>query len=97
MEVIAIPKSVLKELTKELDELLQLTTNASEVYIAIFNEERWLDNQEVCLMLGITKRTLQSYKDKGLLPYSKLNRKNYYKFSDVERLLVPAEAHTTNK
>lgn len=96
MEVIAIPKSVLKELTKEVDELLQLATNASEAYTAIFNEERWLDNQEVCLMLGITKRTLQSYKDKGLLPYSKLNRKNYYKLSDVQRLLAP-DAHTPNK
>lgn len=96
MEVIAIPKSVLNELTKELDAMLQLTANASEAYVAIFNEERWLDNQEVCLMLGITKRTLQSYKDKGLLPYSKLNRKNYYKFSDVQRLLA-SDAHTQNK
>jgi DNA-binding transcriptional MerR regulator len=26
-------------------------------------------------MMNITKRTLQTYKDKGLLPYSKLNRK----------------------
>ncbi|MBN8785826.1 DNA-binding protein [Elizabethkingia anophelis] len=89
MEVIAIPKSVLKELTTELDELLQLTTDASKAYVGIFNGERWLDNQEVCLMLGITKRTLQSYKDKGLLPFSKLNRKNYYKLSDVQRLLAP--------
>lgn len=88
MEVIAIPKSVLKELTTALDELLRLTTEASEIYIPIFNEERWLDNQQVCLMLGITKRTLQSYKDKGLLPYSKLMRKNYYKFSDVQLLLT---------
>lgn len=96
MEVIAIPKSVLKELTTELDELLQLTTDASKAYVGIFNGERWLDNQEVCLMLGITKRTLQSYKDKGLLPFSKLNRKNYYKLSDVQRLLAPDE-QTANK
>lgn len=96
MEVIAIPKSVLKEMTTELDELLQLTTDASEAYVGIFNGERWLDNQEVCLMLGITKRTLQSYKDKGLLPFSKLNRKNYYKLSDVQRLLAP-DAQTLDK
>lgn len=88
MEVIAIPKSVLKKLNTELDELLQLTTDASKAYAGIFNEEKWLDNQEVCLMLGISKRTLQSYKDKGLLPCSKLNRKNYYKLSDVQRLLT---------
>ena len=47
------------------------------------------DNQEVCLMMNITKRTLQSYKDKGLLPYSKLNHQNYYKLSDVQALHKP--------
>ena len=88
MEVIVIPKSVLKELTTELDGLLQRIADASEAYVALFNQERWLDNQEVCLLLGVTKRTLQSYTDKGLLPYSRLVRKNYYKFSDVQRLLT---------
>ena len=74
----------------ELKALLELTENATLKYTSIFKEEKWLDNQEVCLMIDITKRTLQTYKDKGLLPYSKLNRKNYYKRSDVQALL---EAH----
>lgn len=96
MEVIAIPKSVIKEPTAEVDELLRHTTDASKVYVCIFNEEKWLNNQEVYLMLGIITRTLQSYKEKGLLPFSKLNRKNYYKFSDVQRLLA-SDAYTQNK
>jgi DNA-binding transcriptional MerR regulator len=61
----------------------------------IFKEEKWLDNQEVCLMMNITKRTLQTYKDKGLLPYSKLNRKNYYKRSDVQALLEAGQPYNT--
>ncbi|EHM7982881.1 MULTISPECIES: helix-turn-helix domain-containing protein [Bacteroidota] len=87
MEVIAIQKSVLDGMKMELKALLELTENATRKYVPIFNKEKWLDNQEVCLMMGITKRTLQTYKDKGLLPYSKLNRKNYYKLSDVQALL----------
>lgn len=87
MEVIAIQKSAFKDLTKELDEMLRLTHKVSQAYSPIFSTEKWLDNQEVCLMLSITKRTLQTYKDKGLLPCSKLNRKNYYKLSDVRALL----------
>ena len=87
MEVIAIQKSALDGMTNELKALLELTENATMKYISIFKEEKWLDNQEVCLMMKITKRTLQTYKDKGLLPYSKLNRKNYYKISDVQALL----------
>lgn len=87
MEVIAIQKSALDGMTNELKALLELTENATMKYTSIFKEEKWLDNQEVCLMMNITKRTLQTYKDKGLLPYSKLNRKNYYKISDVQALL----------
>jgi len=87
MEVIAIQKSALDGMKNDIMELLEMTENVTRKYIPIFKEEKWLDNQEVCLMMNITKRTLQTYKDKGLLPYSKLNRKNYYKLSDVQALL----------
>lgn len=96
MEVIAIQKSVLEGLTNELKTLLELTENTTKKYTPIFKEEKWLDNQEVCLMLGITKRSLQTYKDKGLLPYSKLNRKNYFKLSDVQVLLKAGQPYNTN-
>ena len=32
--------------------------------------KKWLDNQDVCDVLGISKRTLQTYREKGLLPFS---------------------------
>ncbi len=96
MEVIAIQKSALDGMANELKALLQLTENATRKYTPIFKEEKWLDNQEVCLMMNITKRTLQTYKDKGLLPYSKLNRKNYYKHSDVQALLEVGQPYNTN-
>ena len=97
MEVIAIQKSALDRINNELKSLLELTENATTKYIQIFKAEKWLDNQEVCLMMNITKRTLQTYKDKGLLPYSKLNRKNYYKLSDVQALLEARQSYNTNE
>ena len=95
MEVIAIQKSALDGMKNDIKELLEMTETATRKYIPIFKEERWLDNQEVCLMLNITKRTLQTYKDKGMLPYSKLNRKNYYKLSDVQVLLDAGQPNNT--
>lgn len=95
MEVIAIQKSALDGMKNELKALLKLTESATQKYIPIFKEEKWLDNQEVCLMMSITKRTLQTYKDKGLLPYSKLNRKNYYKLTDVQALLEAGQPYNT--
>jgi hypothetical protein len=38
---------------------------------------------------------LQTYKDKGLLPSSRLNRKNYYKRSDVQVLLEAGDPYNT--
>jgi hypothetical protein len=48
---------------------------------------KWPDNQEVCMILNISKRTLQTYRDNGTLPYSQINHKMYYKPKDVERVL----------
>lgn len=50
-------------------------------------KESWIDGQDVMLALNISKRTLQSFRDKGLLPYSRINGKFYYKVSDLEALL----------
>ena len=47
----------------------------------------WLDNQEVCNLLNISKRTLQYYRNTGKISFSQINSKCYYKASDVEKLL----------
>jgi excisionase family DNA binding protein len=49
--------------------------------------DTWLDIQEVCQLLKISKRTLQTYRDNGTLPYSQVNGKIYFKASDIEHHL----------
>jgi hypothetical protein len=88
MEVIAIQKSSLENANKTLRELTLSVQHATAKYRAVFSKEKWLDNQEVCLMLAISKRTLQTYTQKKLLPCSKLSRKNYYRYADVQALLI---------
>ena len=46
--------------------------------------ERFLDNQDVCQLLHISKRTLQRYRSSGELPYQTIYHKTYYRESDVE-------------
>ena len=48
---------------------------------------RWLDNQDVCRILNISKRTLQTYRDNGTLAYTQINHKIYYKPEDVEKVI----------
>ena len=39
------------------------------------NFDEWLDNGDVCRLLNVSKRTLQSYRDTGKLPFSQINHK----------------------
>ncbi|MCD8102762.1 MAG: helix-turn-helix domain-containing protein [Alistipes sp.] len=47
----------------------------------------WLDNQDVCRLLHISKRTLQYYRDSGMVPFSRIVNKCYYKASDLQKLI----------
>jgi len=51
------------------------------------NGGRLYDNQDLCMMLQVSKRSLQRYRSIGILPYMMLRQKTYYKESDVERFL----------
>ena len=46
--------------------------------------ERWLDIQEACKVLNVSKRTLQTYRDTGVLPFSQIGSKIYYKAVDIQ-------------
>lgn len=48
----------------------------------------WLDAQDVCMMLNISTRTLQNYRDKGMLAYSLVSGKCYYRPEDIESLIL---------
>lgn len=52
------------------------------------DKERWLDNQDLCQILHISKRTLQYYRDNGIIPFAQIGAKVYYKASDVEKMLL---------
>nr|WP_321356667.1 helix-turn-helix domain-containing protein [uncultured Draconibacterium sp.] len=50
-------------------------------------KQSWIDGQDVMLALKVSKRTLQTMRDTGILPYSRINGKFYYKVEDLEKLL----------
>ena len=45
------------------------------------------DNQDLCQLLHISKRTLQRYRSTGDLPFHKVHQKTYYKESDVHKFI----------
>jgi hypothetical protein len=63
---------------------LKSLINTKEVFD---RDEKLLDNQDLCFMLHISKRTLQRYRTEGGLPYMKYGQKIYYKASDVKEFV----------
>lgn len=49
--------------------------------------ERLYDNQDICQLLNISKRTLQRYRSSGDLPFHAIYHKTYYKESDVHTFI----------
>lgn len=49
--------------------------------------DKLLDNQDMCELLGITKRTLARYRQKKLVTYYMIDGRTYYKSSEVEAFL----------
>lgn len=47
-------------------------------------EREWLDSDDVCRLLGISPRTLQTMRENGTLAYSKISHKVYYRPEDVK-------------
>jgi len=86
MEVISIERSTYEELLTSFNSfVVQMKAMASRGNDKGLGD--WLDNQDVCQMLNISPRSLQTLRDNGTLAYSQINRKVYYKPEDVERIL----------
>lgn len=54
------------------------------------NGECLLDNQDLCLLLKVSKRTLQRYRSSGILPFRRIQQKTYYLESDVHKFISQA-------
>lgn len=61
------------------------------------DNNKWLDNQDVCSLLNISYRTLQYYRNTGKISFSQINSKCYYKAVDVEKLLKDSLISKQNK
>ncbi|MDD2306833.1 MAG: helix-turn-helix domain-containing protein [Prolixibacteraceae bacterium] len=50
-------------------------------------KDSFLDNQEFIQLMNISKRTAQSWRDDGIISFSQIGSKIYYRMSDVQKLL----------
>ncbi|KAA6331312.1 hypothetical protein EZS27_020063 [termite gut metagenome] len=83
MEITAIEKKTFEQMKQRFEVFAkQVKTLCRENQ----NKDKWLTSNDVCELLQISARSLQSYRDNGTLPYSQIGHKYYYKASDIEQL-----------
>ena len=61
------------------------TLNSMVQVREVFNGEEYLDNQDLCLLFGITKRTLARYRKQNMIKFYQMGGKSYYKASEVKQ------------
>ena len=47
----------------------------------------WLDTREVCAMLNLSKRSVQSMRERGELPYTKIEGRIYHRADDITKMM----------
>lgn len=90
MEVITIEKNTFEEMIGRFNYFICQLDAIFEHY----SEKRmnnWLDNQDVCRILNISSRTLQTLRDNGILAYSQISHKIYYRPEDVQHIVPIVE------
>lgn len=88
MEIVAIEKRTFEQMMQRFEDFAkQINTLCGKNR----GNENWLGNKQVCELLKISPRTLQTYRDTGVLPYSQIGRKCYYKASDIEQFINQAQ------
>jgi hypothetical protein len=77
----------MKRIMERFDKLEKRMDKPEEYPVPTINGERLFDNQDICLLLNICKRTLQRYRTLGWLPYTRIDQKTYYTESDVKKFI----------
>lgn len=72
--------SALRGVSKQIKEVVQ-------THKPLFGGEHFLTGKEVCKQLYTSPRTLQDYRDRGIIPYTQFAGKILYKASDLEKML----------
>jgi len=86
MQIIGIEESLYEKMLSQI-EMLIFTVE----YLSQKSQDKclskWLDCQQVCSILKITPKTLQVYRETGKIGFSQMNRKVFYRSTDIKKLL----------
>ncbi len=90
MEIVGTEKKTHEALAAKMEQLFQAVAKLLHL-LGDKQEKKWLTTYEVCQVLKISKRTLQTLRDNRTLPYTKIGNITYYKEEDVVSIISKVE------
>lgn len=84
MEVITIESQAYRELVSKINTIAKFVVEHQPTEN---HDEEWVDGYEVCTFLKISERTLQRLRSRGMITYSLISGKTYYKIAEIRRML----------
>ena len=87
MELINKDTPQVKEFISSLDSMLNGIKSIVKHYKPHLNGECFLSNHEVSQKLNVSLRTLQEWRDTGLIPFIQIKGKIIYRQNDIDKLL----------
>ena len=72
-----------------LDEILDVVRRAADNQQSgqSTQKDEWLSSEEARQILGVSPKTWQNYRDRGIIPFSQTGRKIYVLRSDLDNYL----------
>lgn len=82
MTMVVLPQEALDEIM----DVVRRAANNQDAKSATKDDE-WLTSEEARKILGVSPKTWQNYRDRGIIPFSQTGRKIYVLRSDLDNYL----------
>ena len=87
MELINGNSEIIRDFFQSMDRILDGISRLAKENRPHLNGEKFLSNREAAKCLKVSIRTLQEWRDTGVIPYIQIKGKIIYRQSDIKRLL----------
>ena len=87
MELINGNSAIIRDFFQSMESMLDGISRLAKENRPHLNGEKFLNNRDAAKCLKVSIRTLQEWRDTGVIPYIQIKGKIIYLQSDIERLL----------
>lgn len=87
-EVMTRNSEWMNHIVNHLNRMVDNFERAVMNYRPMLGGERFITDKELCARLQLSRRTLQDYRNNGVIPYILLGGKILYRESDIQKILM---------